>query len=246
MKVSDLVLYRRFDPKIHGITAEEALDRAVDGEIPAFYKVDAPVTLHGPAHTEPNGKKVAGPNLGKWHSITIQIPRGLLFDLMLDEQTHLTDAEGKPTALEVESVYPAAPQEFNSYLLWPEGRPIQLERDKLFFNAADLKGFASDKKQLTTKEKRTAAQIVAVLARMAGVDPDMPFSDDLRLETILANQNRKQIEEKIAVLIEMAGLASKKPHPAFQEMASIANEEGLELPSENTCVPWLKASKNIN
>ncbi|OWL88844.1 hypothetical protein [Halopseudomonas aestusnigri] len=176
MKVSDLVLYRRFDPKVHGITAEEALDRAVDGEIPVFYKIDAPVTLHGPTHTEPSGKKVAGPDLGKWHSITIQIPQGLLFDLMLDEQAHLTDADGNPTALEVESVYPAAPQEFSSYLLWPEGRPIQLERDKLFFNAADLKGLATDKERpIHTRERRNVAQIIAALARMADLDLSEPY-----------------------------------------------------------------------
>lgn len=246
MKMSDLVIYQRFDSGQFKITAERALDLAVDGDIPAFYKIDSPVTIHGPAVVGADGVKWAGMDYGKWGSITVQVPRGILFDLVLCPIRDTADWEGKPTALSVDCTLHDDLPEADSYLLWPLGTPIRFDRNNLLFRAEDLRRLSDAESPLDTKQKRTAAKIVAVLARMAGVDPDKPFGDDLKLETILADQSRKQIAKKIAVLVEMADLASVRPHVAFAAMASIANDEGLELPSENTCVPWLKASQNIN
>ncbi|MGH1451288.1 MAG: hypothetical protein ACRBBM_17935 [Pseudomonadaceae bacterium] len=187
MKVSELVFYGRFRSDVHGITAEQALDLATDGELLAFYKIDAPVTIHGPTVADPSGKKYAGEDLGKWHSITVQVPRGILFDLISDEMRELADKDGKPTLLRVDEVMDSELPAHESYLLWPEGPPIRLDRNKLFFRAEDLRGLAEiQEKPLHPSERRTAGQIIAALAAMADLDISKPYLADEVLRKVAA------------------------------------------------------------
>tara|TARA_R110000822_G_scaffold66105_4_gene161556 strand:- start:14261 stop:14899 length:639 start_codon:yes stop_codon:yes gene_type:complete len=188
MKVSELVFYGRFRSDIHKITAEQALDLATDGDLPVFYKIDAPITLYGPAVTDPDGTTYPGADLGKWHSITVQVPRGILFDLISDETKELADQNGKPNLLRVDEVMNSDLPTLESYLLWPEGCPIRIERRKLFFRAGDLQGISlTQEKPLGTRERNSIAQIIAALAGMAKIDLEKPFIayDAMRLSAEL-------------------------------------------------------------
>lgn len=177
MKMSDLVVYQRFDSGQFKITAERALDLAVDGEIPVFYKIDSPVTIHGPAVADADGVKWAGMDYGKWRSVTVQVPRGILFDLVLCPIRDTADWEGKPTALSVDCTLHDDLPDADSYLLWPLGPPIRFERDGLLFRAEDLRRLSvADEKPMRARERNSIAQIIAVLAQIAELDTGKPFA----------------------------------------------------------------------
>lgn len=178
MKMSDLVIYQRFDSGQFNFTAERALDLAVDGDIPAFYKIDSPVTIYGPTVDGADGGKWPGMAYGEWHSIIVQVPRGILFDLVLCPVRDTADWEGKPTALSVDCTLHDDLPEVDSYLLWPLGPPIRFDRNNLIFRAEDLRRLSvADEKPVGTKERNSVAQIIAVLAREAKFDLAKPFSD---------------------------------------------------------------------
>jgi hypothetical protein len=139
MKISDLILYQRLDT----ITAQRALDLAIDGEVQAFYMIDTDVDVYGPEISDSDGVKWVGTHYGKWHSITVRLPRGLLFKLALAEEVGLADSTGKPTGLTVDStLHPELPK-VKTYMLYPKGQAIRLERNKLFFMANDMEALTA-------------------------------------------------------------------------------------------------------
>jgi hypothetical protein len=139
------VLYGDFpDEGIYGITARQALEAAIDGHMVAYHLVPTPVTVY--EHT--TGEKYVGTDLGKWHGLTIRVPRGVLYHLSFNKISQHTEPEGKPAALSVEGPLgtpdmPANLPEKECYLLWPEdGGVLHFDRDGLFFMSTDLKQYA--------------------------------------------------------------------------------------------------------
>lgn len=139
------VLYCDFPGEgIYGITARQALEAAIDGLITAYHLIPTPVTVY--EHTA--GEKYVGTNLGKWHGLTVKVPRGVIYHLNFNTATQHMTPDGMPTAISVEGPLgtPDMPPNIpvkECYLLWPEdeGR-LSFERDKLFFIGEDLKQYA--------------------------------------------------------------------------------------------------------
>lgn len=139
------VRFDEFPPEgIFGITARHALELAIDGDLTVYHLIPSEVTVF--QHLV--GEKYVGADFGKWHGLTIKVPRGTVYHLSFHANSPCLDSDGKSTALLVEGpigtpdMRPEIPL-VDSYTLWPEGGSvITFERDKLFFLGADLKHYA--------------------------------------------------------------------------------------------------------
>tara|TARA_Y100001938_G_C8087474_1_gene432925 strand:- start:912 stop:1622 length:711 start_codon:yes stop_codon:yes gene_type:complete len=154
------VLYSEFpEAGIHGVTARQVLEAAIDGILPAYHLVFCPVTLY---ELKRGAQNPLIRDFKKWHGLTVRVPLGVLYTLNFYAEHRFLDYEGKPAAVSVAGplgmpgMRPEVP-ECKEYLLWPEGNPVVFDRDRLFFLRDDLESFANG----TAQEKKPDSMVNA-------------------------------------------------------------------------------------
>lgn len=141
-------IYEEFPEEgIHGITARQALEAAIEGLLPAYHLILRPVTLYEFKRGKPDP---LARNFKRWHGLTVRVPLGVLYTLNFYSEHCFVDHEGKPSGVTVSGplgtpgMRPELP-ECSEYLLWPLGEPVIFDRARLFFLLEDLESFANGK-----------------------------------------------------------------------------------------------------
>lgn len=187
----------RFDefpaPGYLGITCREALDMAIDGEIPAYY--------HIPVGFELEGK--SGRNYGNFHGPFARLPVGKLEYLHAHGQMSF-DKNHPFQALSFYGNTFGPPQEEaatrlafeleNNFLLFLlDDAHLEIVLDHIIFMREDIEYIAGQKTQpqneeLHPSERRSSGQIIAALAAMAGLDLSTPYKADEALRFVAAQR----------------------------------------------------------
>lgn len=183
---------------VFGISDREALDLAIDGHLNAYYLISPPFELVGASMSD--GNYMSG-SYGDFHGPLAKLPRGMLSDLESNQRITFN----KSTAIQVEGFYhpefgpPAQPEAVRAafdaedfyWLLLKEDRQFEIDLRQVMFMRDDLREIAAarqvaEKKPLHPSERRSAAQIIAVLAALARLDLSGPYAAEKDLRTAAA------------------------------------------------------------
>lgn len=139
------LLYGEFPAAgFYGITARQALEAAIDGDLTAYHLISVSVRVQEFLTKSLNP---LGPDLGNWHGLTIPVPIGVLYHLNFYEDCCYVDTQGSPTGpvifglLGTPEMRPAI-DECAAYFLWPNKEALIFERTRLFFLRDDIKNLA--------------------------------------------------------------------------------------------------------
>ncbi len=174
-----------------GITCREALDMAIDGEVPAYYHIPVGFELEG-ASTR---------SYGDYHGPFARLPIGKLEYLHAHGQMTF-DCKHAFQALSFygsnfgpkhtdKSIREAFELEEHFILFLKDGAHLEMVLPHLIFMREDIEQAASRKiqpqlEQLHPSERRSASQIISVLAAMAGLDISTPYKADETLRAAAA------------------------------------------------------------
>lgn len=166
-----------------GITCREALDLAIDGEIPAYYHIPVGFELEG----------VSTRSYGDYHGPFAQLPVGKLEYLHAHGQMRF-DCKHPFQALgfygnnfgpkQSDTLLRQAFEQEEYFILFlKDGGHLEMVLPHLIFMREDIEQAASQKIQphlgnLHPSERRSAGQIIAALAAMAGLDISTPYKAD--------------------------------------------------------------------
>lgn len=190
------VLFEQFPAAgIYGVSALEAFDLALDGELAAYYHIPAGFELEG----------VSGRSYGDYHGPLARLPVGKLEYL----QAHGSMSFNRSRPFQAESFHgqnfgpphekTAIRQQFDLeeyfWLFLKDEELLEVTINRVIFMRDDLEKTASTRvtsgamseKPLHTSERKSVAQIMAALAAMARLDLSTPYAADETLRASAAS-----------------------------------------------------------